>query len=135
MTNSTDTPPLAAADGIRFSPVPDKPGRPRGRTAAELFVEGKWVSGLEIVPLTIRVGSATVRMDGIGGVETDRAQRNRGYARRLLEATVEHMRRGDAALTMLYGIRDFYPKFGYTTAGPDYLIYLSRLWNDKGETT
>jgi hypothetical protein len=66
-------------------------------------------------------------MDGIGGVETKEAHRNRGHARRLLEAAVAHMRRGDAALTMLYGIPDFYPKFGYAPAGPDHFITLQSL--------
>lgn len=32
------------------------------------------------------------------------------------------MTAGDAALSMLYGIVGFYPKFGYAIAGPDYRI-------------
>lgn len=98
-----------------------------GVTRAELVVDGMVVSRLQIVPFTLRLGRATLRMDGIGGVETDRQHRRHGYARRLLEATVAHMRGGEAALSMLYGIRDFYTRFGYATAGPDHFIYLTRL--------
>jgi predicted acetyltransferase len=85
------------------------------------------VTWLSIIPFTIRVGAAAVRMDGIGGVGTDEACRNRGYSRRLLEAAVERMQQGDAALSMLYGIPNYYPKFGYAVAGPDHLLSLSRL--------
>src|SRR5260370_31083701 len=98
--------------------------RPGGDTCVELVVDGRSASRLFVVPFTLRIGAATVRMDGIGGVETEKDCRHRGYARRVLEATVEHMRQGDAALSMLYGIPDFYPKFGYATAGPEHAIEL-----------
>jgi hypothetical protein len=60
-------------------------------------------------------------------VYTEREQRNRGYARRLLQATVAHLRRGDGALTMLYGIPSFYHRFGYLTAGPEHRLHLTGL--------
>lgn len=98
-----------------------------GATVAELLVAGQVVSSLLLVPLTIAVGCARVKVDGIGGVETVEAQRNKGYSRRVLEGTVRHMRQGSAALSMLYGIPDFYPKFGFATAGPDYALQLRGL--------
>jgi hypothetical protein len=61
-------------------------------------------------------------MDGIGGVETEKECRHRGYARRVLDAVVQHMEEGEAALSMLYGIPGFYPRFGYATAGPEHYI-------------
>ena len=88
---------------------------PDGHSEAKLLVNETDVSSLAIIPLRMRIGAAIVRVDGIGGVETPEAHRMRGYARRLLETTVEHMRRGKAALSFLYGIQDFYPKFGYAT--------------------
>jgi hypothetical protein len=93
-------------------------------TRVELWADGKAVSRLWVIPFTLRVGRATVRMDGIGGVGTPEECRNQGYARRMLEGTVEWMAGRDAALTMLYGIPNFYPKFGYATAGPDHLLQL-----------
>jgi hypothetical protein len=99
-------------------------------TRAELLIEERAVSRLWIVPFTLTIGAARVRMDGIGGVGTDEEHRRRGYSRQVLEATVRRMREGDAALSMLYGIRDFYPKFGYATAGPDHFIRLTDLSPD-----
>jgi len=108
-----------SAPEITFEPTED------GATRANLKVGGKPVSWLYILPFTLRFGAATVRMDGLGGVWTESEHRNRGYGRLLLEATVTHMAQGDAALSTLYGIRDYYPKFGYATAGPDHFIYLT----------
>jgi GNAT superfamily N-acetyltransferase len=96
-------------------------------TRVDLMLGEKSISRLWVIRFEIRIGAATVKMDGIGGVGTDEAFRNRGYSRRVLEATLEHMRAGDAALSMLYGIRDFYPKFGYATAGPEHFLKLRRL--------
>jgi GNAT superfamily N-acetyltransferase len=98
-----------------------------GDTRVDLMDGERSLSRLWVIPLTIRIGAATVRMDGIGGVGTEEDCRNRGYSRRVLEATVDWMRQGDAGLSMLYGIPNFYPKFGYATAGPDHLIELKRL--------
>jgi hypothetical protein len=72
----------------------------------------------------MRIGGAVVRMDGIGGVSTEEEFRNRGYSRRVMETAVEQMRRGDAALSTLFGIEDFYQKFGYETTGPEYTVVL-----------
>ena len=89
-------------------------------TRVDLKLDGKSVSRLWLSAHTLHIGEALVRMDGVGGVGTDEAYRSKGYSRRVLEASVEHMIKGDAALSMLYGIRDFYTKFGYATAGPDH---------------
>ncbi len=101
-------------DEVKFIPEEN------GSTRAELSVDGEAISRLWIVPFHLRIGDAVVRMDGIAGVGTDEAHRNRGYSRLVLEATVAWMKQGDAAISMLYGIPDYYPKFGYATAGPDY---------------
>lgn len=102
-----------------------------GGANVHLIQDGRKVSWLAIVPFTLQIGAATVRMDGIGGVGTEAEYRNRGYSRRVLEAAVDHMRQGDGALSMLYGIPNFYPKFGYATAGPDYLVILNGLERDS----
>ncbi|HSV72679.1 MAG TPA: GNAT family N-acetyltransferase, partial [Chthonomonadales bacterium] len=96
-----------------------------GATRAELHVEGRCASKLWIVPRTLRIGEALVRMDGIGGVETEEECRQRGYSRRVIEASIRRMRQGDAAFSMLYGIRDFYTRFGYVTAGPEHRLRLT----------
>lgn len=95
-----------------------------GAKRVVLMVDSEEASWCWIVPFTIRVGCATVRMDGIGGVETKPEHRLKGYARRVLWRSVEEMSVGDAGITMLYGIRDFYHRFGYVTAGPEYWLFL-----------
>src|SRR5437762_9903748 len=113
---------LAVPDpDIVFRRLPEGQGRP-GEVGVDLLLEGRPISTCAIIPLTLRIGVATVRMDGIGMVGTLQEYRGRGYARRMLTAAVAQMAAGDAALTMLYGIPNFYPQFGYTTAGPEYTL-------------
>ncbi|MCA1594836.1 MAG: GNAT family N-acetyltransferase [Chloroflexi bacterium] len=98
-----------------------------GPVRLHLDLDGATVSELWIIPFTIRIGCAQVCMDGIGGVSTEEPHRNRGYARQMLEEAVRRMRADDAALSMLYGISDFYPRFGYATVGPNHLIVVTEL--------
>ena len=107
-------------DGTRIVSVE----HPDGAIELILEADGKRVSRTVIVPMLMRIGMAVVRMDGIGGVGTEEEYRNRGYSRRLNELAVEKMRAGDAALSTLYGIQDFYPKVGYATVGPEYTVSL-----------
>src|SRR5690349_7782849 len=100
-------------------------------TRVALQIGERGISRLWLVPFSLHIGQAVVRMDGIGGVGTDEEYRNRGYSRRVLEAAIAHMEQGDTALSMLYGIRDFYPKFGFATAGPDHLVFLTDLERDR----
>jgi hypothetical protein len=88
------------------------------------LVDGQRVSRVVIVPTLMRLGATVVRMDGIGGVKTDEAFRNRGYSRLVMETAIELMRAGDAALSTLFGIADFYPKFGYATTGAEWTVTL-----------
>ena len=112
---------------ISITTLPEGAGRPDA-VRVDLQANGHAsTSTCVIIPFRLRVGAAVVRMDGIGGVGTLEEFRYRGYARRVLTAAIRHMEAGDAALTMLYGIPDLYPKFGYATAGPEYLISLPAL--------
>ncbi len=107
-------------DGTRIISV----RHPDGADEVFLEADGKSVSRTYIVPMLMRIGAAVVRMDGIGGVATEDDYRYRGYSRRVMEAAVEQMRAGDAAISTLYGIPDFYPKYGYATTGPEYTMSL-----------
>ncbi len=97
---------------------------PTGESEVILQLDGKQVSRTVIIPMFMRLGAGVVRMDGIGGVGTEEEYRNRGYSRRVMEHCVEIMRSGDAAISTLYGISDFYPKFGYAMAGPENTVGL-----------
>lgn len=102
-----------------------------GAKRVVLSVDGEEASECWIIPLTIRIGAATVRMDGIGGVATKPEHRMKGYASRVLHRAIEEMTAGDAAITMLYGIRNFYHRFGYVTAGPEYAVFLYDVQRDE----
>jgi hypothetical protein len=106
---------------LRIFPVEE------GDRRVELISDGASISRCTIVPFTLRIGAARVRMDGIAAVGTDPAYRMQGHAATVMCAAVEDMRRRDAALSMLYGIMNFYPRFGYATAGPDHLLFLGGL--------
>ncbi|HEY7033903.1 MAG TPA: GNAT family N-acetyltransferase [Thermomicrobiales bacterium] len=106
---------------------------PDGASELGLELDGARVSRVVIIPMLMRIGEAVVRMDGIGGVETEEAYQKRGYSRRLMEAAVARMRAGNAALSTLFGIQDFYHKFGFTTVGPEYTVTLP-LWEQATTT-
>jgi hypothetical protein len=99
---------------------------PNGGRRVELMQGDVSCSRIEqLVPFTIHIGKAMVRMDGISGLGTEAEFRYRGYASRVMEAAIETMTEGDAAIAMHYGIPDFYPRFGYATAGPEHYILLT----------
>lgn len=88
----------------------------------ELFYEGKPVSRLWVHDLDIRFGDAVVRMGGIGGVKTEEAYRRRGFARRLLESANDYMREAGFDIAGLFGIPNFYERWGYVPALPEYYL-------------
>jgi hypothetical protein len=83
-----------------------------------LRLDGETVSELEVIDLTMRVGIAAVRMGGIGGVGTDKKHRKKGYARRVLENSSVWMEENGFDCAVLFGITDFYHKFGYAVCLP-----------------
>jgi len=104
-----------------------------GAMRVEIAHDGRCLSRLGIIPLTVTIGVARVRVDGIAGVETVEDARRRGLARRIMEAAVAGMRTGTvwpadpAALSILFGVPDFYERFGYAPAGPDPSLALTDL--------
>lgn len=107
---------------IRIQPTED----PRW-CSVELYLEGvkKSVSGLWIVDHQMRVGSVTLRMAGVAGVSTNDQHRKKGYSRRVITRSVEYMREDGYDVSMLFGIRNFYPKFGYAATPFDYRVELA----------
>ena len=81
----------------------------------EALADGKPVSRLRIEDYQMRLGEAWVRMGGIAAVETNPAERGKGYGRRLLEGAVAYMRREGYPVSVLFGVPNFYHRFGYAT--------------------
>src|SRR2546423_11139250 len=88
-------------------------------THHELLLDGKSVSGLWLLDLRMRIGESFVRMGGIAGVGTSEEHRNRGYSRRVLEHSTRWMEENEFDCAILFGIDDFYHKFGYGVCLPD----------------
>lgn len=85
----------------------------------ELWIDDETKAAhLWVFDLSMRIGSAEVRMAGIGDVYTERAHRMKGYMRHLYEDTVQYMIDGGYDVSMLFGIPNFYTKFGYAASLP-----------------
>ena len=117
MAEATDADPGGA---IRTRYEPDD----AGCTVSVLDGE-QAVAVLRVIRLTMRLREALVPMAGIGDVRTHPAHRRQGHARRLFAATLEHMRRERYAVSLLFGISDFYWRFGYAPVLPEYDVSLT----------
>lgn len=106
----------------------------------ELWVDDEVVSFLTVIDYEMRIGSAQVRMGGIGGVETKEKHRKKGYMRTLMEDTVAYMKHEGYDVSMLFGISNFYTKFGYAVCLPSHKCTVStrdaeEAKKDAGEYT
>ncbi len=81
-------------------------------------IDNEEVCHLWVIDYTMRIGTAHVRMAGIGDVFTEREHRMKGYMRQLYADTVAYMIEEGYDVSMLFGIANFYTKFGYASAVP-----------------
>jgi predicted acetyltransferase len=88
----------------------------------ELLADGVSTSWLWVNDLEVRVGVSHLKMGGIGGVGTLEEQRLKGYSRRVMEHSVDFMTKHDYDISMLYGIPDYYSKWGYASTLSNYKI-------------
>jgi len=88
----------------------------KGGTALE-WVEGETVlSRLVVEDLCLRIGPIAVRCGGIANVSTPREYRMKGYARQLLSESIAFMHAEGYLISALFGIPNFYQKFGFASA-------------------
>lgn len=80
------------------------------------YWEGELAGCLRIFADTIRLGEARLHMAGIGWVSTAEAHRHKGVARELLAHTLNYLRAQRYHVAMLFGIPNFYHRFGFATA-------------------
>ncbi len=91
------------------------------RHRRELWIDDESnVAHLWVIDYTMRIGTAEVRMAGIGGVHTERDHRMKGYMRQLFTDTVTYMTDQGYDVSMLFGIENFYNKFGYAVCLADH---------------
>lgn len=86
--------------------------------------KGEVLSALRLTTDTIRIGEARLKMGGLGWVATSARHRRRGIGRRLIEDTLAYMREHGYHVSMLFGIPNFYHRFGFVSALVDYTILM-----------
>ena len=99
----------------------------------EIVREEQSIARLWIVDRQLRIGACAVLTGGIAGVGTDREYRNQGLSRQVMEASVKLMHREGYDASMLFGIRDFYHKFGFATCMPERLLHLDIREAERAE--
>ena len=93
-------------------------------TVDRLWLEsdGELVSQLCVVDVTVRAWGDELRCAGVADVGTPEPHRMKGYASRLMAACERFAARRGYAVCTLFGIPDFYHRFGYATICPEYDI-------------
>jgi predicted N-acetyltransferase YhbS len=76
------------------------------------------VGHIGVYRYAMRVGQARLLTGGLGAVLTHGEHRKRGVARQMLEDLLPAMRRAGYDFSVLFGIRDFYHRFGFVQAWP-----------------
>jgi predicted acetyltransferase len=85
---------------------------PTGRRV-ELMVASRPVSWADLFYYRLRIGRARLAMGGVANVRTEREHRMKGYGRRVLRRSVEVMTQDGLDVSLLFGIANFYERFGY----------------------
>ena len=83
------------------------------------------VANLIVGRYTMRLAGGEVQMGGIAGVVTHPVHRGRGLGVQMLRATVARMREERYPISVLWGISDFYHRFGYTPVLAGYTLTVS----------
>ncbi len=78
--------------------------------------DGTPIAQVRIADRTMRLGAALLRVAGIGDVATHPSHRKRGLMRTLFAHVNRFMRDEGYDLSLLFGIPNFYTKFGFITA-------------------
>jgi predicted acetyltransferase len=87
-------------------------------------VAGRIVSHVSIIEKYIRIGRSIVKVAGIGDVYTHPEHRKKNFSRMLMHDAIEYMKQHQYPLSMLYGIPNFYHKFGYIEAIIEYSTWV-----------
>jgi predicted acetyltransferase len=88
---------------------------------------GQLAGTLRITTDTIRIGEARLKMGGFGWVAVDGEFRKQGVATLLIEDALAYMRNHNYHVSMLFGVVDFYHRFGFATMLSDYLTSVDVL--------
>ena len=84
-----------------------------------LPASGELTTHFGVYDFRMRVAGATLRTAGVGAVCTHGAHRKHGYLMRTAQASIDAMSEASYAISVLYGITNFYHRLGYVPAWPD----------------
>ena len=93
--------------------------KPHG-ARVELLVDGQSASWTDLPYYRMRLGRAVLSVGGVAGVFTKPEHRMKGYSSRVLRRCVKVMTADGLDVSLLFGIPNYYHKFGYRTALADY---------------
>jgi len=89
------------------------------------IARGERVSWLSVVDLYMHYGRARIKVGGVAGVYTPREHRRKGYSRATINYALRWMRERGYQLTALFGIQEYYHKFGYATFMGEHVVTVS----------
>ena len=107
--------------GLRFSVERVEPGVYK----VTAFEGDAAVSWLYIIDVWLHYGASNVLAGGIAGVYTPREHRGKGFSAATLRYTIEWMREQGYPLSALFGIFEYYHRFGYATFMGEHTVTLS----------
>ncbi|NLN93762.1 MAG: GNAT family N-acetyltransferase [Candidatus Hydrogenedens sp.] len=85
-----------------------------------LWADDKLAACITLYTYTLRLGEARLKMGGIAHVATASSFQKQGYAARLMEDTLQYMKAEGYEVSVLFGIADFYHRWGYTFVFPEH---------------
>ena len=85
------------------------------------------VGALRISTDTVRIGEARLKMGGFSWVTTAPRHRHKGVCSALVQDTLAYLAQHGYHISMLFGIPNFYQRFGYVSALADYAIVLDAV--------
>ena len=88
------------------------------------LVDGELATHCGLFDYRIRIGSARVKVAGVGGVMTAKKHRRRGLMADTMNSCTDGMYDAGYDMSILYGIGDFYHRFGYVRAWPARVYYV-----------
>ncbi len=97
------------------------------------YKQGQLAGALRITTDTIRIGEARLKMGGLGWISVDDQFRGQGVARSLLLDALAYMRAQNYHVSMLFGVVDFYHRYGFTTMLSDFLTSVDVLEAEHAE--
>ena len=91
----------------------------------EVVVDGKSVSHAGSVQRDMRIGSSIVKMGLITDVATTSKYRMYGYSSSCMSRQLQHIQDQGDDVSVVFGISDFYSKFGYVSCFPEHMLVVN----------